>query len=111
MGSTELKKYLTEDARVQEIVAGRCGALYPEELEEGEREYADQIVANGKNPKKWKRMSKFTVGGPSDEMFGEYYPQWKGCIAREFYLEDTDHVTIILITRNDNIIAVEDFSD
>jgi len=40
MGSTELKKYLTEDARVQEIVAGRCGALYPEELEEGEREYS-----------------------------------------------------------------------
>lgn len=113
MNSNELKRYLTLNQEVQQIVADRSGAtdMEHEELEPEEIAHIEKVIANGRNPKKWKRMSKFTVGGPSDEIFGSYYPDWKGCIAREFYLEDTDHITIYLITRDDSVIAIEDYSD
>lgn len=121
--SDNLKRYLTLNVVVQKIVAGRCGLLdmEHEEFEPEEIAYVEKIVSNGKNPKKWKRMRKYKIDSPANEIYVRWdkqkekhipEPELTGCTVREFYLEDTDHVTIALITNDEGeVIMMDDLSD
>ena len=80
-------------------------------------------IKNAKNPKKWKRMTKYNVGSDIDKgetpcAPGGYagrgyheHPQFAGGIVRTFYLEGTDHVTYNLIEVDGQIVGEEDCSD
>ena len=117
MNSNDCKRFLCLNVKVQEIVAGRCGAadMENEVLDQYEIDYIKKITDNGRNPKKWKRVSKFKIGSKADmddREYGRWYPEYVGCTAREFYLEDTDHVTILLITNDaGEMVMMDDLSD
>lgn len=110
MDSKKLKEYLSSNPEVQRIVKGRSG-LGDDDFD-GDYEYANLIVANGKNPKKWKRTHKFLIGSNADDYdMAFYYPNLVGETARVFYLEETDHVTILLVVKDNQIVVMEDLSD
>lgn len=123
----EPKGLSTEDcqAYLVEHFAQRALDRYSlEDAEDADPEWKkdiEKIHANAKNPKMWKRVTKFNVGSKTDmEGGGGHYTgmrfgeckEYKGTICRIFYLEGTDHITIGLFEKDGKILdAHEDLSD
>jgi len=111
MKSEELKVFLTINPAVREIVESRLSMDdYDSEDEYGS--YIKQALKDSLDPKKWKRTTKFVVGNETADGLSDWLPpELNGCIARSFWLKGTDHVTILLVEKDNEIIHIEDLSD
>ena len=125
--TADCRKWLAADPQVQKIVADSSGhsdyLAGREPLSSVEMTW----VTNGKNPKKWKRRGKYNVGSKTDTDGGidcggcdfgdnEFVKQETGVdptggVIREFWLEDTDHVTIALLEKDGQLYYLDDLSD
>ncbi len=122
--------FLTTDPKCRAVWEGRYDPADYEDEDPEEVEWANRVLSNARNPKKWKRTAKFGVGskvdlegsdttgaGGSDivncswtvEALG-FTPQ-KGDTVREFTLEDTDHCTISLLEHSGKLYFLDDLSD
>jgi len=103
-----------------EIIA-ECNEAISEEDDEEEIEFHKKIISNVSNPKKWKRLCKYTVGSKVDteggkapytgQCLGEDEPQLFGGIARVFELADSCSKTYLVVEKNGEIVYDDDFSD
>jgi len=94
------------------------------DLEPEEREFIEKICRYARTPSKWKRITKYKVGSKidmGDEEPANYegrgghcyahQPALLGGVVRQFYLEDTDHITYMLVEVDGQIVYVDDASD
>lgn len=122
--TADCRNFLVAHTDIQREVAGR----YDPADYQGDPVYQAemrQIVANGKNPKKWKRQRKYKVGSkadlesasPAGDEFGISFTKKNlgvdptGGTIREFWLEDTDHITIAVLELNGVLYFLDDLSD
>lgn len=103
-----------------------------EEDSTGYTDYLIRVNKDRRNPKKWVRTRKYKVGSTTDTELGlnlasyeelkkdkQYFsyeifskiPDLTGGIVREFWLRDTDHITILLVEKDGEIVYFEDLSD
>ena len=121
LSTADCRNWLVADVQTQKIVADNSGHT---DYLAGREPLADvqmTWVTNAKLPKKWKRVTKFKVGGKFDkENHGwdtnEYAEQQigkplAGGVIREFWLEDTDHVTIAILELSGKLYFLDDLSD
>lgn len=118
LSTADCQKYLVE--KHAEDVKARY-----EDYGDGEEISDDnkQVIKNAANPKKWKRMTKYTVGSDIDKgekecapggyggMEYHRYPKYAGGVVRTFYLEGTDHITYNLIEVDGKIVGEDDCGD
>ena len=123
--TADCRNFLVNDPETQRIVQGRydlseCGDSEPEEVA-----YFNKVLRDAKNSKRWKRQRKYKVGGRVDEEQGSDYGDDfsvklcqqrfgvdpRGGVIREFWLEDTDHVTVALLEKDGKLYCIDDLSD
>jgi len=123
--TADCRKFLVSDPEVQGVVEGRYDMddadLDPFDDAE-EIVFFSKVLENGKNPKKWKRVRKYNVGSKTDTDEGcnfadnEFVKQMRGVdptggVVREFWLEDTDHVTVAILEKDGKLYYLDDLSD
>lgn len=78
------------------------------------------MVTAARDPQNWKRRIKYKVGSTTDRDGGgdgggmdlmSDYPQFSNAICREFWLDGSDGVSIVLVEHNGQIVHVKDLSD
>jgi len=111
----DCQKFLSTNSDIQKLVQGRYD---PEEWDD--KRHCLIIRKNAANPKKWVRQQKYNVGSPTDldkldllQLLKDSKgaPDITGGVVREFWLKDTDHITILLVEKDDKIVFTEDLSD
>ena len=121
--TADCRNFLASDPTVQRIIHERAADAV-------EIAYSDKVISNGKNPKRWKRITKYKVGSKTDLEGGElgggmgysHPDQVKyvirecgvdptGGVVRDFWLEETDRVTISLLEKEGQLYFLEDLSD
>lgn len=124
--TSDIQKFLATNSEIQRLVQeDRCG-MRPDgsfEDEDSESPYK-KWVEDAKNPKKWVRQRKYKVGSEMDmdvglrlgEGFSSLSPEDRppdltDGIVREFWLRDTDHITILTVEKDGKIVFTEDLSD
>lgn len=107
MNTESIRQWLATDPRILQIVRDRSG------VSDGEADEETAVwVEWAQNPKRWVRRSKMRVGSAAwQERFGYLLGDITSGVAREFWLRDTDHVTILLIEQSGSIAHIEDLSD
>jgi hypothetical protein len=113
MKSQDIKKYLATDELIQHRIEARyeTSDLDKNDPDEAEliKEYS-LIINKAKNASNWKRIRKYKWGGSKDHIFYDD-DKLQGGVVREFWLEDTDHITVAVIEVNNKIVTTEDLSD
>lgn len=124
--TSDIQKFLATDPEIQRLVQqDRCGMQDDGTFEDGDLDSPyKKWVEDAKNPKKWVRQRKYNVGSETDmeegiqlgENFATLDPKDRpsdltGGIVREFWLRDTDHITILTVEKDGKIIFTEDLSD
>jgi hypothetical protein len=59
-------------------------------------------------------MRKYKVGSKTDKELGlnlATYPDLVGGTVREYTLRDTDHISVLIVEKDNKIVFVEDLSD
>lgn len=117
LSTADCQKYLVDK------YAKDIREMYMEDGVDELSDYSKKIIANAANPKKWKRMTKYTVGSDIDKGEKECAPggyggmnycdygKYAGGIVRTFYLDETDHITYNLIEVDGQIVGEDDCSD
>jgi hypothetical protein len=132
LSTADCRKWLSTDAKVQQLVKDRVGydpnpAIFLAQCENNPQEVAfwTTWITNGANPKKWKRQSKCKVGSKTDlaswhpvgDAEGIAYAKQSlgvdptGGILRNFWLEDTDHITVSILEVGGQLYLYDDLSD
>lgn len=114
----DCQKFLTTDPAIAQLVRDRLGLTDDPQLSDYDQEwrtYAYKAMKDAGKPKKWKRVGKVKLGSKTDlenMNFAEIWPQYAdGGIARTFWLQDTDHITVVLVEYEGKIVAMDDVSD
>lgn len=123
--TADCRKWLASNQKVQRTVWER---YCPDEADcaQEKQEYL-KVIATGKVPKNWKRNTKYKVGSKTDIDGGDsggglnygnnpYVIQCAGVdptggVIREFWLDGTDHVTIAVLEKDEQLYFLEDLSD
>ena len=123
--TADVQQFLATNVEIQEIVLSRAGLLDGALLiaeQAGDQEeiaYLNKIGKDGKNPKKWKRMSKFKVGSNTDKNFlqlCELTPEMlggkdlTGGIVRIFQLGE-ESIVVLTVEKDGKIVFIEDVGD
>lgn len=123
--TADVQKFLATDPNVQRIVReDRCG-IAPDGTPDADDDGTFlKWAKDATDPKKWVRRRKYSVGSKTDMEEGiqlgdgfqaldpkDRPPDLTGGIVREFWLRDTDHVTILTVEKDGKIIFIEDLSD
>ena len=132
LSTADCRKWLATDPKIQQLVKDRVGydpnpASWLAQCDGDAQEVAffQGWVNNAANPKKWKRQRKFNVGSKVDLESGAptgdtagiaFIKQTAGVdptggVVREFWLEDTDHITLAILELNNNLYLIDDLSD
>ena len=127
--TADCRLFLTTDTACRAVWEGAYGLENYVDDDPEELAWAKKNLANAANPKKWKRIGKYTIGSKTDiegsdttgAGGGDFANHWgnealgftpaKGDVVREFWLEDTDHCTIVLIEHGGRLRFLEDRSD
>ena len=126
--TADCRAFLSTDAKCRAVWEGSYSLDNFVDCDPEEIEWARKNLANAANPKKWKRIGKYGIGSTTDldgndsgAGGGDYGNHWgtetlgftphKGDVVREFWLEDTDHCTIVLIEHNGSLHFLDDRSD
>lgn len=113
MRTADIQKWLATDLGIQKLVAERLPNDPGDDPDFAA--YVAKARKDSANPKKWVRRRKYKVGSDTDSLkLGEPLPgtpDLTGGIVREFWLRDTDHVTVLTVEKDGKIVFFEDMSD
>jgi hypothetical protein len=120
MKTEDIQQWLATDPEIQQLVQERVGMLPDGTWEEDDIDpEMKSWVDRAKNPKMWVRRTKMKIDSPawknqspmSAKDFGITGVDVSGAITREFWLRDTDHITILTFEKDEKIVLIEDYSD
>lgn len=134
LSTADCRKFLATNPGVLKLVRDRVGydpspAAWLAQCDGDAQEVAffQGWLNNAANPKKWKRRAKYGIGSKTDREGGnsgggcdygegDYVRQSHGVdpaggVVREFWLEDTDHITLALLEKNGALTVIDDLSD
>lgn len=128
LSTNDCRNWMASDPAIQNLIKERVGfdpnpAVFLEICDNDPQEVAcfNKWITDGANPKKWKRMSKFKIGGKHDQENHGYDKSAfirqqlgfdpAGGIVREFYLEDTDRISARILEHNGKLYLLEETCD
>ncbi len=116
--TADIQNWLASNREVQLIVESRFGD--PVDGDPEWNAYCHKSTHDATIPKKWVRQRKYSVGSPTDMETGirlgegllsQPLLDLTNGVVREFWLKDTDHVTVLTVEKNGKIVFIEDLSD
>ena len=128
LSTADCRNWLATDPAIQKLVKDRVGydpnpAVFLEVCDNDPQEVAffTKWVTDAAIPKKWKRMSKFKIGGKHDQENSGYGESTfirqqlgfdpAGGVAREFMLEGTDRISAVIVEHHGKLYLLEETCD
>lgn len=127
LSTEDCRKFLVTDPSVQAIVKKHCNISdYDPVVDSEQISYCQKTAQAAQNPRRWRRQAKYGVGSKRDlEGGGMAYGDDfgvdcvlktlgvdpRGGVVREFWLEHTDHITVVLLEKAGKLFLLDDLSD